>query len=206
MAPYLPFIDDPVHIDTLDRQRFIVLRAPVSVSAVYGRIQRTFRDRLRGLPVSYPARAHVTLCGFDAGTSLNAVQELARSWAVTVPPLRIEVERVSSFPAPFQIVIVEVRRVPALFSALANLRARAVDGRLAVSTVVPVEKWTFHMSVAYCSRLSEAAWQELAHFAEAVPVPAVHDNVSVAEVVAFDEGREHSGGVFALGAKTTARP
>jgi 2'-5' RNA ligase len=206
MIPYQPFIDDPVHIKALDRQRFVVLRAPLTVSVVYSQIQKTIRERLRGLPVSYPARAHVTLCGFAAGTSLHAVQELVRSWALAVPPLRIELARVSAFPSPFQIVIVEVRKTPALFSALAGLRARAQDERLTISTVMPVEKWTFHISVAYCSQLEATAWQEITQLAEMFQVPAVHDDVSVAEVVAFDEGREYSGGMYALGTNTTAPP
>jgi 2'-5' RNA ligase len=206
MIPYQPFIDDPVHLKALDRQRFVVLRAPRTVSVAYSQIQRTFRERLRGLPVSYPARAHVTLCGFAAGTSLHAVQKLVRSWALAVPLLRIEISRVSAFPSPFQIVIVEVRKAPALFAALAGLRARAEDERLTVSTVIPVERWTFHMSVAYCSKLEATAWQEVMQLAETFQVPTVHEDVGVAEVVAFDEGREYSGGMYALGTHTTAPP
>ena len=206
MIPYQPFIDDPVHLKALDRQRFVVLRAPRTVRVAYSQIQRTFRERLRGLSVSYPARAHVTLCGFAAGTSLHAVQELVRSWARAVPPLRIELARVSTFPSPFQIVIVEVRKTPALFAALAGLRARAEDERLTVSTVMPVERWTFHMSVAYCSQLEATAWQEVTQLAETCQVPAVHDDESVVEVVAFDECREYSGGMYALGTNTTAPP
>jgi 2'-5' RNA ligase len=202
MTLYQPFIDDPAHIEALDRQRFVVLRAPLAVSAVYDQIQRALRERLRGQPVSYPARAHVTLCGFAAGTALDAVQELVRRWAKTVPPLHIEIERVSSFHAP-QIVVVEVRKIPALFTALASLRSRAEDKGLAVSTVTPVEGWRFHMSVAYCSQLEESAWQELTHFAETATVPAVHESVRTAEVVAFDDRREYSGGVYQLGACST---
>jgi hypothetical protein len=137
---------------------------------------------------------------------LHAVQELVRSWALAVPPLRIEIARVSAFPSPFQIVIVEVRKAPTLFAALAGLRARAEDERLTVSTVMPVERWTFHMSVAYCSKLEATAWQEVMQLAETFQVPTVHEDVSVAEVVAFDEGREYSGGMYALGTNTTAPP
>jgi hypothetical protein len=95
MTPYQPFIDDPVHIKALDRQRFVVLRAPLTVSMAYSQIQRIFRQRLRGLPVSCPARAHVTLCGFAAGTSLHAVQELVRSWALAGLRARAEDERLT---------------------------------------------------------------------------------------------------------------
>ena len=200
MTSYDPFIDDRAHIEALDRQRFVVLRAPSKVGAAFTHIQRAFRERLQGRPVSYPARAHVTLCGFAAGTPLHSVQELVGTWAPKASPLRIEIDRVSWFPPPFQIVIVEVRKTPALFSALAALRAQAEQRRLVVSTVVPVEKWRFHMSVAYCSDFGEAAWQEVIQLAETLRAPTVHDDVGVVEVVAFDDGREYSGGVYALDA------
>lgn len=197
--PYQPFIDDPSHIRALNQQRFVVLRTP-ALSAAYAQVQESLRERLRGLPVSYPARGHVTLCGFAAGTSLGAVQELVRSWAMAVPRLRVETVRVSSFPSPFQTVIVEVRKTQALFSALADLRARAEHGRFTVSTIMPVEQWTFHMSVAYCSRLDALTWRDVTQFAEALQVASIHDDLNTAEVVAFDEGREYSGGVYAFGA------
>ena len=133
------------------------------------------------------------------GTLLQAVQDLARPWAMAVPRLRIEAVRVSSFPSTFQIVIVEVRKTRALFEALAALRSGAEEERLAVSTVLPVEEWTFHMSVAYCAHLDASAWQDVTQFAEVIRVPLVHDDVNVAEIVAFDEGREYSGGVYPLG-------
>jgi hypothetical protein len=131
---------------------------------------------------------------------LLGVQELVRTWALRASPLRIEIERVSWFPPPFQIVLVEVRKTPALFSALADLRGQAEQRRLVLSTDMPVEKWRFHMSVAYCSDLGEAEWQEVIRLAETLRAPAVHDDVGVVEVVAFDDGREYSGGAYALGA------
>jgi 2'-5' RNA ligase len=197
--PYLPFIDDVAHTAELDRQRFVVLRAPAAVAAVFDQIRNEVRAYLHGQPASYPARAHVTLCGFAAGTTLDAVRELVRDWAPTVSDLRIEVECLTTFPAPFQIVIVKVRTLPALYEALADLRARAAAAPLAVSTVTPVERWTFHMSVAYCSQLSESAWRGMTEFTQTLSVPAAAADVSSAEVVAFDQGREYCGGVYQLG-------
>src|SRR5689334_6700839 len=151
---YQPFLNDPERISALDRQRFVVLRAPSIVSDVFTDFRQTLRQQLDGARVSYPAVPHVTLCGFAAGVPLQAVQQLVASWALTVPPLRIEVARASSFPPPFQIVIVEIRKNPELFSALSTLRARAEQEQLAVSTVMPVEKWTFHLTVANCDKLN----------------------------------------------------
>ena len=202
MTPYEPFLDDPAHIAELNGQRFVVLRAPVAFSTSYREIQDGFRRRLQGLPVSYPARAHLTLCGFAAGTPLIDVQKLVRSWAVGVPTLHIEVGGLGWFPPPFQIVIIEVRKTPALFAALSRLRALAEEKHLSVSTVVPVEQWRFHMSVAYCSQLREAEWRDVLTFVQASKARQVHDDLNAAEVVAFDDGQEYSGGTFGLGGST----
>jgi len=205
MRPYQPLIHDPGHLRTLERQRFVVLRPLPSVTKIHGYVQAALRQQLAALPVSYPAQAHVTLCGFAAGTPLAAVQDLVQAWARSVPPLVIQVERVASFPPPFQVVIVQVRRTPELFAALAGLRQRAEAQQLAVSTPVPVDRWIFHMSVAYCSELSTPDWHELTSSLETLRVLPVHCTVEEAEVVAFDEGREYSGGTYSFPAQQAFR-
>ena len=202
MESYRPFIDDPAYLPRLDRQRFVVLRAPEPVASAYEQVRNALRHRLDGQPVSFPARPHVTLCGFSAGTDLGSVQELVRAWAPQVGELPIEIERVSVFPSPFQIVIVEVRRAPALHAALADLRARATAANLAVSTVMAVENWTFHMSAAYCGQLSAEPWRELTEFVRTLRVPQAAAMVGSADIVAFDEGREYSGGMIPLTASS----
>jgi 2'-5' RNA ligase len=198
MTSYQPFIDDPTHLTELDRQRFVVLRMPPAVTEAYRQTQQTLRQRLSTFPVFYPARAHVTLCGFAAGTALAAVQDVVGSWARSRRPVLIDVERVSTFPPPFQIVFVQVRKTLELADALTDLRQRAEAHRLVLSTLVPADQWIFHMSVAYCGGLSASAWHELTPFVDALPVLEAHCVVSEAEVVAFDNGREYSGGVFSL--------
>jgi 2'-5' RNA ligase len=200
-----PFIDDPGHLRALERQRFVVLRPLPPVTAIYGELQAALRRELAALPVSYPAHAHVTLCGFAAGALLGAVQDLARSWAPSVQPQVIEVERVSSFPPPFQVVIIHVRKTPRLSAALADLRRRAEALQLPVSTLVPVGQWIFHMSVAYCSELSIPDWHELTSSVETLRVLPAHCTVEEAEVVAFDEGREYSGGTYSFRAQQAFR-
>src|SRR4051812_23608456 len=125
MSTYQAFIDDSAHRAQLEGQRFVVLRAPVVVADVFRGIQEQFRKRLEGLPVSYPAAPHVTLCGFAAGTALADVQRLVDAWAATTPKLLIEITGVSVFPPPFRIVLVEVRRTPELLSALTRMRDAA---------------------------------------------------------------------------------
>jgi 2'-5' RNA ligase len=196
---HLSFIDDPSHIAQLDRQRFVVLRAPAAVASVYAEVRSQVLERLQGQPISFPARAHVTLCGFAAGTSIDAVRELVREWAPALSRIPLEVERVSVFPTPFQIVIVQVRKHPALYAALADLRARAGRARLAVSTLIPVEQWTFHMSVVYGSQLSLPVWSDVAAFSQQIAVANVCEDVDRAEIIAFDNGREHCGGIVDFG-------
>jgi len=200
MYQYQPFIEDPQHRTELDRQRFVVLRMPSAVTGIYEQVQEAVRHRVSALPVSYPARAHVTLCGFAAGAALAAVQEVVGSWARAMPSLLIDLERVSTFPSPFQIVMVQVRTTPELFTALASLRQRAGQRGLVLSTVVPAEQWIFHMSVAYCSGLTAEAWHDVRQFVETLRAPSATCVVGEAEVVAFDEGREYSGGVFSFDA------
>ena len=73
--------------------------------------------------------------------------------------------------------------------------------QLDVSTNMPVDRWIFHMSVAYCSELSLSDWHELASAVETLHVPPMQCTVEATEVVAFDDGREYSGGTYRLGAQ-----
>jgi 2'-5' RNA ligase len=201
---YQPFIDDPEHIRLLEGQRFVVLRPGRAVREAHRDVQRLLRQQFPAFPLSYPARAHVTLAGFESGTPLDALQKLVESWARAVSAFRIAADRVTFFPPPFQIAIVQVSKTPELFAALSALRQRADEKRLAVSTAVPARDWIFHMSVAYCSGLTPPIWNELAQFVQTLEVDPVHCFVDEAEVVAFDDGREYSGGVYALGGDLAA--
>lgn len=156
---YEPFIDDPEHLRELEGQRFVVLRPARVVRECYCNAQALVRQRVSALPASFPVRAHVTLAGFAAGSPLGAVQELVAEWIRDVPPLWIEVQRATSFPAPFQIAILEVQKTSALLKALQRLRRAAEKRGLIISTSTPPEQWVFHMSVAYCSKLTPEEWR-----------------------------------------------
>ena len=197
---YRPFVDDPNHLALLEGQRYVALRPAGPVSAVHEQVRASVKERLAGLPVSYPAQAHVTLTGFPKGTDLESVRALVGQWARTIPRLQLEVERVGVFPAPFQIVIVQVRKTAELFDALASLRESARQRKFGDVLTTPAADWIFHMSVAYCASLSASAWADVMRFVEKVGVPAAQCSVSDVEIVAFDNGREHCGGVFALSA------
>lgn len=200
---YEPFINDPEHVRELDGQRFVVLRPALAVTECYHHVQDVVRRRLSGLPASYPARAHITLAGFAVGTPFESVQNLVSEWIRDVPCLQIEVQGATSFPPPFKIAILKVLKTPALFSALHGIRRKAELRRLTLSTVTPVEEWVFHMSLAYCSKLSVADWSELARFMETLETPSVSCVQETVEIVGFDDGREYSGGIQSLSHRTS---
>lgn len=195
---YRPFIDDPKHLRLLNGQRYVVLRASGAVRAAYGEIQPLVRDKLAGLDVSYPAEPHVTLLGLGAGTPIDAARELVSEWSRDVPPLRLEIETLGVFPAPFQIVIVRIRNTRELFEAMSNLRERARQRGLADPARIASSDWVFHLSVAYCASLSGASWEAAAQFVRDLVMPAAHEVVSQVEIAAFDNGQESSGGLVPL--------
>ncbi len=60
------------------------------------------------------------------------------------------------------------------------------------------------MSVAYCSGLSAPAWSDVTALVQTLDVRPGRSLVEQAEVVAFDENLEYSGGVYLLrGQKAT---
>ena len=197
MGHYKAFIDDSAHCCELEGQRFVVLRVSHPVSETYARVQAKLRERLFGLPVSYPASAHVTLAAFAPGTPLHTVQDVTTLWAHSVPPLLIEPERLDTFPAA-QIVMMQVRKARGLVEALTGLWRLSKASGLTLSTPVSADQWNFHMSLAYCSGLNASSWQELTRSIESVEIPWMHCLVREAEIVAFDGGREYSGGAFSL--------
>jgi 2'-5' RNA ligase superfamily len=197
---YRPFIDDPNEIARLEGQRYVVLRPTGLVPDVHCHVRSLIKKRLANCEVSYPAQAHVTLSGFPKGAHLESVRELVAQWARSVAPLRLEVERASYFPNPFQIVTVQVRKTTELFEASACLRAWGKQRRLGDLAKVPPADWIFHMSVAYCTSLSGPAWSAVTRFVETLAVPTAQCVVGDVEIVAFDNGQERSGGVFELSA------
>lgn len=201
---YRPFIDDPAHLALLEGQRYVVLRAAGAVRDAYAQVQRTVREKLAGLSVSYPAHPHVTLAGLAQGTAVDAVRELVAEWAPSVAPVHLDVERVNAFPTPFQIAFVQIRKTPELERAMSSLRERAQrHGLTDVARIAPAD-WVFHMSVAYCSSLSAASWGEVTPWLDGLVAPLAQCVVSEAEIVAFDDGREWGAGVVALNGSASA--
>jgi 2'-5' RNA ligase len=200
MNEYRPFIDDPRDLAALEGKRYVVLRPDESVSEIHSQVRSKIRAKLWGLPVTYPAAAHLTIAGFPTGTSLTAVQRLVADWAPRRSPLLVELDGgVGFFPEPYKTVILQVRKTEALFHALSDLRRSAEEQRLhnwAPGTVPAVEDWVFHISVAYCSSLSSEAWYELLPYLKGLRIDALRCTIYEAEVAAIDNGVEYSGGHY----------
>lgn len=193
-------MDDVGHLALLEGQRFVVLRPDGAVSAAYDAVRAALQPHLSRLPLSSPARPHVTLRGFPAGTPLAQVQALVQSWAPGISPLRIEVEGVGTFPPPFKTVVVRIRRTPPLVHALASLRDLARERALPdlPGGAPSVDEWIFHMTVAYCAPLAEDEWAELTRRVATLSVLPATCVVRQAEVAALDDLRESSGGFYPL--------
>jgi 2'-5' RNA ligase len=193
---YRPFIDDPEYVARFQGGRFVVIRARGPLVPVFEQVKRRLRQQFPSHALSYIAEAHVTLCGFEKHADLSAVQALAREWAPTVDAPSIAIERVGSFPPPSKVVMLEVRRTPELVAALATIREACARHGLRFTETIPVEAWTFHMSVAYGAALRTSEWEEVAAFAQTIDVAREQCRGDDAEIVAFEGGREYSGGVF----------
>lgn len=195
---YYPLIDDPEHIRAVEGQRFVVLRPNHPITEAHHQVQSRLWERAPDLSISYPAQAHVTLAGFAADTQLSAVQDVVESWSRWVSPLRIAVDRLEYFPAPSQILFIRVLKTVELLDALCGLRLEASQRQLTIDTTIPVQDWIFHMSVAYCSDLSDSAWNNVMKLSTELEIPPGSCYVNDIEIVAFDNLREYSGGVYAL--------
>ena len=159
------------------------------------------RIRLRGLPVSYPAHPHLTLRGFPPGTALRDIQALASSWAESVPALSVELDGAFTFPTPLQIVVLRVRKSAPLVDAFLQLDAASRQAGLPdwpEAQRRSPDSWVFHISLAYCGDLASSVWSDLQATIPSLKLPRVSCIVAQAELVAFDDGREVSGGSYAL--------
>lgn len=195
---HVPFISDPGHLGALEGQRYIVLRPSGAVVEGFDELRSSLHWLIDGDAVSSPSFPHVTFIGFPSGTSLDDVQDLAARWAEQTPPLPIQVEGTSTFPPPFQTVIVQVRKAPSLSTALRAIRQLSADTGLPQwpERRPSVEDWIFHMSVAYYSKLPTHEWEVVVDEASKLPFVSASCLATEAQVVAYDGYEERPGGTF----------
>ena len=199
MSSYRPFIEDPDDIVRFEGGRFVVLRATGAAADTHRHVCDVLREQLAREDVLVLTDAHVTLAGFTKGAELESIRHLVTEWARSVAPLTLEVEKAGYFPAPFQIVMLQIRKTKALCDALVSLRARATERGLCDPGLIQAADWIFHMSVAYCVTLSGPAWAAVTKVVDGLSVPAAQCVVGQVEIVAIDQAQEYSAGVIDLG-------
>ena len=192
---------DPAYLTALAGQKYVVLRVGGEVERAFQETQRLLRDRLAGLPIGYPNSGHVTLRGFPSGSDHISVTGVLNAWAREMAPLVIETERLSHFGPPHKVIILRVRRTDELVRAYARLAELADQAGLGALPEggFPVERWVFHVSLAYGRQLPEADWARVVELAESLSVPPARYRAEDAELVCFDDEGEHQT-VYRLGA------
>ena len=186
-----PFMDTPDQLASLEGQQYLVLRPTAAVGTVYRDVQDAAVSRL-GVPARRPHTGHVTLRGFYEPERREALTELIRSWAARQAPIEVIAEAVDEFPMPWQILIVRLARSPSLVSAYSSLTAALDATDFSRIGELPLEDWTFHLSVLYGKTLDGAEWSRFAK-AEVRPLsPAPTEVIAEAELVWYEDGIEHA--------------
>lgn len=174
---------------SLEGQQYLVLRPTATIADRYRAEQRTALARA---DVPHPHTGHVTLRAFHEPERREELAELLRRWASSQPPIEIVAEAVDAFPAPWQIIILRLSRTPSLVSAYSRLTD--VLGRTDFNRLgeLPVQDWTFHLSVLYGKTLTPAAWTSLSHMSRRSIGARPSETIGEAELVWYEGGEEHS--------------
>lgn len=182
---------DPALLASLEGQQYLVLRPVGVVSEFYEAEQAALRSALSD-SVTYPNAGHVTLRGFHEPNRVQELKTTILEWATAQPPVELRVEAVDGFPPPFQILISRLDRTPSLVDAYAQLTAALDATSFTRIGELPLEQWTFHLSLLYCSTLTEDEWRAAHAGASRTVNPPVCEVVSEAEYVWYEDGLEHS--------------
>lgn len=179
----------PEQLASLEGQQYLVLRPTSVVADRYRAEQRTALARA---DVPHPHTGHVTLRGFFEPERREELTVLLRRWAATQPPIEVVAEAVDAFPTPWQIIIIRLSRTPTLVSAYARLTEELDRTDFRRLGELPLEEWTFHLSVAYAKTLEPAAWTTLSHMSRRSIGGRPSETIGEAELVWYEGGVEHS--------------
>lgn len=153
-------MNDPEQLASLEGQQYLVLRPTGEVSSIYRETQKELLDTLSH-PVTHPHTEHVTLRGFYEPERRDELATLLRAWAAQQGPIEVTVNRIDTFPAPWQIVLMRLERTASLVRAYTTLTnaLQATDYRRLDE--LSIDDWVFHLSVIYGKTLTPDAWAEL---------------------------------------------
>ncbi|WP_091230202.1 2'-5' RNA ligase family protein [Microbacterium sp. 3J1] len=184
-----PFMKNPGQLESLEGQQYLVLRPTSGVADRYVREQN---DALAVARLPHPYTGHVTLRGFYEPARREELAALIRSWASEQQPIEIMGEAIDAFPEPWQILILRLARTRSLVSAYATLTELldATDFRRLGE--LPLDDWTFHMSIVYGKTLSGEAWAAIESERVQKFEHPIQETVFEAELVSYSDGTEHS--------------
>lgn len=184
-----PITTDPAQVRELDGQQFVVLRPKEAVADEYRAVQSATLARLSS-DLPHPHTEHVTLRGIREPERLAEVRALVREWASRLAPITVSAEAVDAFPEPWQIVIVRLARSESLVDAYSALTTALDETSFQRPGELPLEEWTFHLSVVYAKALPASEWDALTHSAsQALRASEV---ITGAELVWYSGGVEHA--------------
>ncbi len=203
-----PFIIDPSLRAGLEGQAYVVLRPTGSIVEQFSTARQRLRNQLTGRPLTHPNSAHVTIKGFPRGSDHAAVERVVDRWAAQADPLLIRIEDIDVFGPPTKAVIFRVTKTDALKRAYTTLFAESDAEGLPYFGTSPrrtVDEWTFHISIAYCERLSDEDWSRAADDARSLAIEPADCIVREAELVHYLGGEEYTRRVPLRGAATQRR-
>lgn len=184
-----PFMNTPEQLESLDGQQYLVLRPTSEVADRYA-MEQNDALALGGLP--HPHTGHVTLRGFYEPTRRGELTALVRSWASQQQSIEIVGDAVDSFPEPWQILILRLARTRSLIAAYATLTDSLDLTDFHRLGELPLDDWTFHMSVVYGKTLSSEGWKAIESARVQEFEHPVRETVNEIELVSYANGEEHS--------------
>ncbi|WP_336641218.1 2'-5' RNA ligase family protein [Microbacterium sp. USHLN272] len=182
-----PFMKTPEQLESLEGQQYLVLRPTGELADRYS-AEQTDALALSRLP--HPHTGHVTLRGFYEPERRAELSALVHAWAIEQDPIEITGEAIDAFPEPWQILILRLARTDSLLSAYATLTDRldATDFRRLGE--LPLDEWTFHMSVVYGATLSGPEWKALESARVSEFARPVRETATQVELVSYSNGVE----------------
>lgn len=193
-----PFMNTPEHLESLEGQQYLVLRPRAAVADSYAAEQD---DALAQRSLPHPHTGHVTLRGFYEPERREELSALIRRWASARQPIEVIGEAVDAFPEPWQILILRLARTRSLLDAYASLTGLLDATDMRRLGELPLDDWTFHMSIVYGKTLSPADWKSVTSGRVREFEHPIAETVDEVELVSYVDGKEHSE-VFPLGERS----
>lgn len=191
-------MNTPEQLESLEGQQYLVLRPRAGVANSYAGEQD---EALTQAPLPHPHTGHVTLRAFYEPERRKELSALIRRWASARQPVEIIGEAVDAFPEPWQILILRLARTPSLLDAYASLTELLDATDMRRLGELPLDDWTFHMSIVYGKTLSAADWASIASARVREFEHPIAETVSEVELVSYVDGEEHSE-IFPLGERS----